>query len=70
MIGKTKVEFWGGFHSQMQPIGVWLDSRYVAESPLGALKQDEMARAKIMRHLCGMRDCMCDLHHGVEWQIL
>jgi hypothetical protein len=69
-MAKTKiVEFLGGFHNQMQPIRVRLDASEVAVSPIGALQQNERARRKVMRHLCGIKGCMCGLHHGVRWEV-
>ena len=65
------VEFWGGFHAQMRPIVVRLDRDICAGThggnPFEALHALPRTEARVMKHLCGMRGCMCGLHHNVQW---
>jgi len=67
------VEFWGGFHAQMCPITVRLDRKTCegtyGGTPINALHELPRTEARVMKHLCGSKDCMCGLHHGVQWGV-
>jgi len=74
MTSKTVlVDFWGGYHAQMRPITVRLDRETCAGThggtPIDALHALPRTEARVMRHLCGMQDCMCGLHHNVNWEV-
>ena len=74
MISKTVlVDFWGGFHDQMRPITVRLnrdtcDGTY-GGTPIDALHALPRTEARVMRHLCGLQECTCGLHHNVQWAV-
>lgn len=69
-----KVEIWGGFHSQMTPIVVRVaadfDMQYYGIGGLVEHGLSDSQRKRVMRHMCGIKGCMCGTHHGWKWQVV
>ncbi|CAB4146320.1 hypothetical protein UFOVP501_3 [uncultured Caudovirales phage] len=70
MTATVLVEFWGGFHAQMRRVTVRLN-RATCDSgnPFDALHDRPRAEARVLKHICGIKACMCGLHHGVKWEV-
>jgi hypothetical protein len=60
--GQKKYEISGGFHDA-DPIFVWADPDMVDINGILDALSDVTAK-RVMRHMCGHRDCLCGSHHG------
>lgn len=62
-----KIEIWGGFHNQMTPIVVRVpaDADLREQGLLNILSEDQTKR--VQRHMCGIKGCLCGVHHG--WKL-
>jgi len=68
---KVTIEIWGGFHNQLDPIRVKVP-QFAADKGINCCLEhlSDRTRAKVRRHMCGIKDCMCGAHHGWEYEIV
>lgn len=72
---KIKIEIWGGYHNQMDPIRIMVDPAEYSEGLNYLMSGDAKSISKstikkVKRHMCGMSDCLCGVHHGWKSEII
>ena len=68
---KITIEIWGGFHNQMTPIRVRVPEWAPDEGINYCLDcLSDSTRKRVMRHMCGHKDCLCGPHHGWQWEVV
>ena len=60
---KKTYEIYGGYHNVLTPIRIKADPEIVESNGILGAVSDATA-TRIRRHMCGIKGCMCDVHHG------